>query len=152
MPKVTRLVVAVIALTIGVGAQQKPNFSGRWVIVSPKEGAGREQIVTQTDKTLTTERVAAKGSERKMTYQLDGVERRLSMSSHGSEVVVLAKASWEADRLVIASIESYPNGMKTQTRDVWSLDAKGQLVVDSAETGPKGEKGPVTQIVYARKR
>lgn len=151
MPKMTHLIVAVIAMTIGVGAQQKPNFSGRWVVVSPKEGAGQEQIITQTDKTLTTQH-AAEGPAHKMTYQLDGVERRLALPSHGSEITILAKASWDADRIVITSNASYPNGMKTQTRDVWSLDAKGQLVVDSSETGPKGEKGPVVKIIYAKKR
>ena len=151
MPKVTRLVVAVLALTIGVGAGQKPNFSGRWVIVSPKEGAGQEQIITQTDKTLTTQH-AAEGPDHKMTYQLDGVERRLALPSHGSDITILAKASWDADRLVITRNSSYPNGMKTQSRDVWSLDAKGQLVVDSSETGPGGEKGPTVKIIYSKKR
>ena len=151
MPTVARVVVAALALTIGVGAQQKPNFSGRWVVVSPKEGAGQEQIVTHTDKTLTTQH-ASEGPSHKMTYQLDGVERRLALPSHGSEIVILAKASWDADRVVITSHATYPNGMKTQSRDVWSLNAQGQLIVDSSETGPGGEKGPTVKIVYAKKR
>ena len=151
MPKVTRLVVAALALTIGVGAQQKPNFSGRWVVVSPKEGAGQEQVITQTDKTLTTQH-AAEGPAHKMTYQLDGVERRLALPSHGSEITILAKAWWDADRIVITSNASYPNGMKTQSREVWSLDAQGQLIVDTSDTGPGGEKGPVIKIIYSKKR
>jgi hypothetical protein len=151
MPTVARVVVAALALTIGVGAQQKPNFSGRWVVVTPKEGAGQEQIVTHTDKTLTTQH-ASEGPAHKLTYQLDGVERRLALPSHGSEIVILAKASWDADRVVIIRNATYPNGMKTQSRDVWSLNAQGQLIVDSSETGPGGEKGPVVKIVYAKKR
>ena len=164
MTTFARIAVALLVLTVPVVAQQKPstqpkpvtvqpkpNFSGRWVVVSPKEGAGREQIVTQDDKTLTTERGSGGGGP-KMTYQLDGVERRLALPAQAAEITILAKASWVAGRIVITSNESYPGGQRIHHTDTWSLDAQGQLVIDSTETGPNGAPGQTLKIIYAKKK
>jgi hypothetical protein len=163
MTPLARIAVAMLALAVPLVAQQKPtvqqkpvvqqrpNFSGRWVIVSPKEGAGQEQLVTQDDKTLTTEH-GSSGGGHKMVYQLDGIERRLALPSHGSEITILARASWDAGRIVITSDASYPNGMRTRSTDTWSMDAQGQLVIDSTETGPGGAPGPTMKIIYAKKK
>ena len=62
------------------GAQPRPNFSGRWTVASPAKAAGKEQIVKHDEKTLSTEQVS-EGGGRKMVYQLDGVERRMSISA-----------------------------------------------------------------------
>jgi hypothetical protein len=163
MTPFARIAVALLVLTMPVVAhqkpstqpkpavQQKPNFSGRWVVVSPKEGAGKEQIVTQDDKTLTTERGSGRGGP-KMTYQLDGVQRRLALPAQGADITILAKASWVAGRIVITSDESYPTGQRIHHTDTWSLDAQGQLIIDSTETGPNGAPGPTMKIVYTKKK
>ncbi len=146
-----RILTAAVVLTVGATAQtqQKPNFSGHWVIVSPPEGAGDEQIVKQDEKTLSTEH-ASEGGGHKMIYQLDGVERRQALPSHGQEIVILATAAWEGDRIVINSRATYPNGMKTQSKEVWSLDAQGRLLIDYSERGPTGP-GPTTKVIYVKK-
>ena len=158
-----RIAVALLLLTVPAVAQQKavapqkpvvqkrPNFSGTWVIVSPKEGAGQEQIVTQDAKTLTAEH-GSSGGGHKMAYQLDGVERRIALPSHGAEITLLAKASWVADRIVITTDASYPGGMRTHSTDTWSIDAQGRLVIDSKETGPGGTPGPIAKIIYTKKK
>src|SRR5215203_1681623 len=117
MTPCARIAVALLAFTLPVIAQAKPNFSGRWVVVSPQEGAGREQIITQTEKTLTTERAA--GDARKRVYQLDGVERRLALPSQAGDVTVLARARWDAGRIVITTDTSYSGGMRTRATDTW---------------------------------
>lgn len=150
MKTLARIATAAAMLAVVAGAQQKPNFSGRWVVVSPEKGAGTEQIVKHDDKTLSTEH-ASEGGGHRMIYQLDGVERRNAMPSHGAEIVILSKAMWDGDRIVITSQASYPNGMKTQSKEVWSLDAQGRLVIDFTESGPGGTPGPTMKVIHVKK-
>jgi hypothetical protein len=144
-----RVALAVVALSAVTVAQQKPNFSGRWVVVSPEKGAGQEQIVKHDQKSLSTEH-ASEGGGHRMIYQLDGIERRNAIPSHGSEITMMSKAAWDADRIVITTHTSYPNGMKTQSKEIWSLDPKGRLVIDYTETGPTGP-GPMMKVIYVKK-
>jgi hypothetical protein len=145
-----RLLAAALVLTTAAGAQQKPSFSGRWVIVSPPKGAGQEQVVTHDAKTLISEHLSERGS-RKTSYQLDGVEHRNALPSNGEDIVMMSTAAWDGDRIVISTRTTYPNGMKTQSKEVWSLDAQGRLVIDYTESGPTGP-GPAMKVVYARKK
>ena len=159
---ITRIVAAVVILTAGVAAQQKPqasttpspkprpSFSGRWTIISPKSNEGGVNIVTQDDKTLTTEQPSGSGSH-KMTYQLDGVERRLAIPGRGADITLLAKASWDGDHIVISTNIAYPNGMKTQSKETWSIDDQGRLVIDFSETGPNGQPGPSEKVIHVKK-
>jgi hypothetical protein len=140
---------AAVVLTAAAGAQQKPDFSGRWVITSPPEGAGREQVVTQDEKSLTVEQAASSGS-RKTIYQLDGVERQQAVPMRGQDIVILSKAAWDGDRIVISSTTSYPNGMKTQSKETWSFDAQGRLVIDYTEIGPTGP-APAMKVTFVKK-
>jgi hypothetical protein len=170
MAKSIQLVmIAIVVMVASLGAQTKPkptpkpiltpkpapkpNFTGHWAVVSPAANAGKEEIVTQDDKTLTTER-AVKGATHKMAYQLDGVERRQAIPLH-NEITMLTRASWDGDRIVIAITTSYEIGMSTQVTETWSIDAKGQLVIDSTETGgPNGHPGPAetTKTIYVKKK
>lgn len=144
-----RIVATAAVLLTVVEAHQRPNFSGRWVITSPPQGAGREQAVIQDEKTLTVEQQMSNGP-RKTIYQLDGVERQQVRSSSVGDITILFKAAWEGDRIVITSNESYPNGMKTQLKEIWSLDAQGRLTIDYTEGGPTGP-GPSMKVVFVKK-
>lgn len=165
-----QVVAAFVVLTVAVGAQQKPqtspkptsspkptaspksrpNFSGRWTVVSPKDHEGQVEIVTQDAKTLTTE-PATDGDDHKhkMTYQLDGVERRFTIPGH-PDYTWLAAAQWEGNHIVITSKMSYPNGMKTQSIETWSIDEKGQRVIDFTESVATGG-GETKKYVYVKK-
>jgi len=145
-----RVLTTAIVLTAVAGAQQKPDFSGRWVVVSPPEGAGHEQVVTQDAKTLTAE-LLSEGGGHKMTYQLDGLEHRNAIPSRGAEIVMTSTANWDGDRLVINTRTVYPNGPKTSAKEVWSMDAQGRLIVDYTEAGPTGP-GPAMKVIYTRKK
>jgi hypothetical protein len=149
MKTFARVVAAALVLTAAAVAQQKPNFSGRWMITSPPEGAGREQVVAQDEKTLTVEQALSSGP-RKTTYQLDGVERQQALPMRGQEITIRSKAVWDGERIVITSNYSYPNGMKEQRKETWSLDAQGRLVIDYTEIGPTGP-GPGMKVVYVKK-
>jgi hypothetical protein len=132
-----------------VSRKARPDFSGVWVVVSPPQGAGQEQTVKVEGDTLTTEH-GSEGGGHKMTYQLDGVERRLALPSQGTDISILARAIWDGDRIVISTNTSYPNGMKTQSREIWSIDAEGRLLIDYTESGPTGP-GPTMKVVHVRK-
>jgi hypothetical protein len=144
-----RLTVAVLIVLIGggasLGARQKPNFTGHWIIVGSAKGPAREQVVTVDEKTLTT---ARPDGTRKTIYQLDGLERRMALPS--ADVTVLASAKWDGNRIVITTTTSYDNGMRTVGKDVWSIDAQGRLVIDYTETGP-GAPPQIQKFLFTRK-
>ena len=125
-----------LAPVLTAGQPQRPNFSGRWAIVQPAKGAGMEQVIKHDDKTLSKTPVSERGGP-PSTYQLDGVERRSVIPMSGQEIVVLTKAAWEANTLVIVTTESYPTGQKLTVKEVWSIDVQGRLVIDVTETAER---------------
>src|SRR5688572_15304102 len=91
-----RLAICVLTLlallaTAPATAQQKPNFTGTWVAVSPAEAAGEEQEVRHTATTLSTGH-ASEGGGHHATYKLDGSESRNELTSHGEKIVTISKA------------------------------------------------------------
>jgi hypothetical protein len=126
-------VVLVLAVTV-TSAQEKPNFAGRWVVTSPATDAGLEHTVTQTAATLTTGHPSS-GHGHRAVYKLDGTESRNVLVSHEEEIVTLSKASWSGNHLTITADTTYPDGRKWQTRQVWSLDGEGRLVIEFTGTG-----------------
>ena len=152
MPPLIRLVltVAVIVTTSSVLlAQKRPDFSGTWIAISPTEAAGEEQVVKQDATTMTVSH-GAEGDDHVSVYRLDGSESRNVMKSHGAEIVTLARATWKGEQLTITSATTYPDGRKLQQEFVWSLDGKGQLVVEFSET--MSGKEPHKMTLVARKK
>jgi hypothetical protein len=138
-----------LTLSLGATAQERPNFAGRWVLVSPTDSAGQEQTVTQDTAQLTTSH-ASEGGGHRTVYRLDGVENRTVLGSHGSDIVTLSTASWNGNRLTIASNSTYPDGRKRHTTHVWSLDGKDRLVIEFTESGSSASPRTTT-LVYARR-
>ena len=139
-------------LALGLGttsAQERPNFAGRWVLVSPIDSAGQEQTVTQDTAQLTTAH-AAEGDDHRTVYRLDGAENRTVLRSHGSDIVTLSTASWNGNRLTIVSNSTYPDGRKRHTTHVWSLDGKDRLVIEFTESASSASPRTTT-LVYARR-
>ena len=121
-----------LAWSASVLAQEKPNFSGRWVSVPPSTG---EQLVTHDLKanTLTLQH-DSEGHGHKLVHKLDGTEHRNSLTSHGSEIVILSKAQWTGNQLTITSVVTYPDGRRMDSKQIWSIDASGQLIIELTET------------------
>ena len=144
-------VLAGFAVAPGVlaRAQQRPNFSGRWVIIEPEKGAGQEQIIKHDDRMLSKTPVGDRGGP-PATYQIDGMEHRTVLPMRGEQIVSVTKAAWEGNTLVLTILENYPNGMKLNVKEVWSLDAQGRMVVEETESAP-GQKPQVRKIVLQKK-
>jgi len=142
------VVALLLACTAALWGAQKPNFSGTWVIQAPSKGAGQEEVIKQDEKTLT---MTIGG--RSMTYDLTGAEKRQIIPMRGAEVVMISNTSWEGNTLVITTTTNYPNKMRTISRDTWSLDAQGHLVMNSTETAPDqpNQAPTVVKVVFAKK-
>ena len=148
MRRVSIALVAASAVAV-VAAQQRPNFSGRWVRVNPEEGAGIEQIVRHEGDVLTTGHGASGGGHHGATYRLDGSENRNVITSHGSEIVTISTATWSGPELTIVSATTYPDGRRLRQTQVWSIDTEGRLIVQLTERADGQE--PVTLRIVLRK-
>lgn len=134
---------------VGTLAQERPDFSGTWVVVSPAASSGEETTIKH-DATTFTHGHASEGGGHSFTYKLDGTETRHTMPSHGAEIVILAKASWDGPRLVIVERVTYPDGRKAEGTTVWSLDAQGLLVREFVRTS-EGKPQQTTKEISKRK-
>ena len=143
-------IASLIVLSAGaMAAPQKPNFAGRWVIVSPPEGAGKEQVITHDDKQLSIGSGVPGG--RLKTFQLDGREHKTSMSLRGETINIVSKAVWDAGKLVLTTDTAYPNGMKTKETEIWTLDGQGRLVIDYSETAEGQAPRRAFKVIHTRK-
>jgi len=133
--RVLLVVAAAAALGLVVRAQAKPDFSGRWVQITPAaeaEGGGSEQLVTQDATTLTTEHPSEGGSHRQV-YKLDGESRSML-----GQIQIVSKASWEGQKLVITSSATYPDRQRRDSKQIWSLGTDGRLTIEFSATNPDG--------------
>ena len=85
------LVVACAAAVTAIGAQKRPDFSGRWLVIEPAHGAGTEMVLKQTE-TLLTEGHDSEGGGHRLEYHLDGAEHTSTMNSHGMDIVTAAQS------------------------------------------------------------
>lgn len=136
MKRMAAVFIAIVfACAVSLLAQEKPNFSGRWIPVPQSSDSGSEQVVTHDLKanTLTLQH-DSEGDGHKLVYKLDGTEHRNTLASHGSEIVILSKAQWTGNQLTITSVVTYPDGRRMDSKQIWSIDASGQLIIELTET------------------
>jgi hypothetical protein len=154
---------ALLVVAVSLGAQAKPNFSGKWVMDPPPAGGanagggrgggggaaagfqpgfGAEFTVTQNDKTLSISR----GQGTPLVYKLDGSESKNTVTRNGEQQEQTAKATWEGDKLVIATDVNF-QGNTAEQRRVLSLE-NGNLVIEQTNPGRNG--GAATKIVYKK--
>ena len=140
--------VACVAAFSAVSAQKRPDFSGRWVLVAPSEGAGTEMVLRQT-ATLLTNSHASEGDGHRLEYRLDGAEHTTKMKSHGTDIETVSRAVWQGDRLSITETTTYSPDRKLDQTMIWSIDEKGQLIIDltATMTGRATEK---TRLVHKK--
>jgi hypothetical protein len=149
----SRLAVTLVGLVLlpaSPAAQQKPDFSGLWVVVAPADGAGTEQRITHDLKANTLMLAHdSEGQGHRIVYKLDGTESRNALASHGSEIVMVSKAQWIGAQIAIRSVTAYPDGRRMESKQVWSLDASGQLIVAGTET--IDNKTTTIQVVHKKR-
>jgi len=161
-----RLVAAATAMifsvSLNLGAQAKPDFSGKWVTDTPaapaadagggrgggrgagfQPGFGPEFSVKQDANTIT---ITRGGQANPLVYKLDGSESKNSVSRAGQQQEQVSKATWEGSKLVIATEVNF-QGNTAEQRRVLSLEG-GTLVVEQTNPG-RGGGGPI-KVVYKK--
>ena len=159
--KLAAVLMSVAALTStapSASAQAKPNFAAKWtMVVDPNappaggrgmRGLGQEATITQDAGTLTIVRTGPNG-EVKTVYNLDGSDSKNTMTFGGNSVDQISKAKWDGDKLVITTTSNF-NGNAFETTMAFSLDASGNLVVDSTSP-PRGGGAPTTTHMTYKK-
>lgn len=166
--------LATAAASIGLAAQDHPNFAGKWVLDAAKSDAGtaggaargrmgrgqmsggmgwgQEFTITQDAATLKVQRDVG-GNPIAETYALDGTETKNSVSTgRGDNVAVTSTAKWDGAKLVIESKQPMNmggNAMAMSTKRTLSIDASGGLVVETTRSGMQGN-GMATKLVYKK--
>jgi hypothetical protein len=146
-----RAVAAVVALMLVAGAaaaiaQAKPNFTGKWTLVPDPNapaptgrgrgmggGLGQASSAEQNDKTLTVVTTNEQIGEIKAVYNLDGSESKNPISFGGQSVDRVSKVKWDGAKLVITTTINF-NGNAMESTQAWSLDATGNLVVETTSS------------------
>jgi hypothetical protein len=144
------LAALIVTFSMGIGpavAQTRPNFSGTWALLDPPETGGvmfvgLAFIAEQNDKTLTvtpTLHQIHRGEQPeklRAVLSLDGSESKNPFDIHAGHGLVgtrTSRATWEAERLVIATTTGGGVNGFTQTQ-TWSLDPAGTLAIDEVLT------------------
>lgn len=151
MNKATLAVVTVIiVVAVGLAAQSTPDFSGHWTCVATVPQATiaplPDKFVKQTADSLAESHEAQGGGSHQVVYKLDGSESKTSMS----DVSSTARASWRGDKLEIQRTSIYSDGRKRITKQTWSLDKNGSLVIESLD-GLAGDT-PMARTTTYKKR
>jgi hypothetical protein len=160
MKRAAILVSAVALFTAAVYAQApqaKPSFAGKWTLVpdpnAPAAAGGRGGrgggfgglgdafSATQDDKTLTVTTNNPQMGEMKAVYALDGSETKNPLSFNGNSIDRNSKAKCDGGKLVVTTTTDF-NGNAMESTMTWSLDASGNLVVESMVNF--GGNGPTT--------
>jgi len=134
-------VVLTVGLVVGLQAQAKPNFAGKWTLVPDPNaaatgrgrgmgGLGQAFAAEQNEKTLTVITSNPQVGEIKAVYDLDGSETKNPISFGGNTVDRTSKMKWDGARLIITSTSNF-QGNAVETTQAWSLDAAGSLTVES---------------------
>ncbi len=162
MRRVTAVLsAAVIVLsTIGVFAQAKPDFSGKWTLVPAADGGGggggrggrggfggggwgMNPTIAQTATALTVTYMAGgqNPTEMKVTYDLSGKPTTRTMAGRGGEQQVTDTAAWSGNSLVITT----KTPMAEQKRTISLKD--GNLVIEYNS----GREGATPQTITYKK-
>ena len=129
MPGRYSIVLALwVLLGLGGSAQRMPDFSGRWVAVSPGY-TGREIRITQARGTLTLTNALERPSE-STTYNLDGTPRR--QPSRPAEEHWSA-AEWKKGTLLLTDTR-LTRTSELRTERTLSFDTSQRLILGMTRT------------------
>lgn len=164
MRRVATLVstAAVMMFTVGLLAQAKPNFAGKWVREAPAApatppaggggggggrggggGWGATNTITQDATTLTVEYTQGENPV-KLVYKLDGTESKNTMQGRGGAMEQVSKAAWVGNTLVITTTTQMG-----ESKRVVSLEG-GNLVIETTNPGREGGTPTTTKAVYKK--
>jgi hypothetical protein len=151
---------AVIMAGAMAAAQATPSFAGKWTLVPDPNaapggagrgpgGLGQSAVIVQDATTLTITRTTPMG-EFTSTYKLDGSESKNTFTMQGNAIEQVSKVKWDGGKLLVNTTMNF-NGDPVATSMTLSLDAAGNLLVDSTRPDFQGGGAPVTTKMTYKK-
>ena len=148
--------VMTLALGLGVAGQAKPNFAGRWTLMSggaAVSSLGRGFTVEYTKKTLVVSPAQAAPEGSRTTFNLDGspVKTVVSVGAQSKqEYESVTQLKWEGSTLVLSRTVAL-KGQATEYGYRWSLDEKGYLSAESlSQWQSAGRNATSPKAVYRK--
>jgi hypothetical protein len=166
------LIAFLTTATMSIAAQEKPDFSGHWVLTSPHQSDADVPVALSVRRTLV--RTTARGEPMKPFFRDITIERRFrtSTSSETRVIGVLGgtvsgrradatsggdtthhSLTWEGNALVFESGShtgrDRQTGVWTERREVWALDTDGRLRVEITTRG-SDQASRAIALMYAR--
>jgi hypothetical protein len=145
------LVGAAVLLTIAsVSAQDRPNFSGEWVLIEPSIELPSVVTVVQNEEIIRIETRSARDTERRMepssgTYRtVDEAVAPIPGERSG------VRWAWK-DGTMVVTFEGGKFIPGAGVQEVWSLYRRGRLIVTTAVWGPNAAR-TTRRFVYRRSR
>ena len=158
MRRVTAMVgaAAVVLWAATAFAQGKADFGGTWTREMPAAGAaggggggggrggggggggvfncGMTCTIVQDAKMLTVKRTSAREgapAPADLVFMLDGTDSKITMGGRGGATEVVAKAKWDANKLVISATRDMGGTMITSTQTLSIEGGKLTIVTNS---------------------
>jgi hypothetical protein len=157
--------IALIMLaTVGVAAQDEPDFSGRWILATPQQSDTDIPLALSVRQTLV--RTTVRGDPMEPFFRDITIERQFETGTHSENHLIGVQGGtvsglradgspngptahhavrWDGNALVFES-GSYTGqrsetGVWTERHEIWSLDADGRLrVVITTRSSGDGSK------------
>jgi hypothetical protein len=142
--------LAVILYTVGMSAQAKPSFAGKWAMEMPAGDAagggapgggrggrggrgggavsGMEVTIAQDANSLTINKTQGQNPVT-LTVNLDGSKTENKVTTRNGEVVQTLSGAWEGNKLTITTSADMGRGPMT-TKQTLSIEG-GNLVVEN---------------------
>ena len=158
-------VALIFAVAIGLSAQARPDFSGKWVMdpasaPAPPAGGGggrggggggagfgQEFTAKQDAKMLTITRMQGDQTIT-ATYNLDGSESKNMVAGRGGQQEQVSKAVWDGNKLTITTTVNFGGNAAEQKR-VLAMEG-GNLVIEQTQPGRGGGEPTTTKLVYKK--
>ena len=157
-----RFAVVLLGLLLGTWFQAaqaptRPDFSGKWALdqqrststpSGPAAMFGLSFVAKQDAKTLALD-ISFPGGTIHAAYNLDGSESRNGMPGPNGEEIIVSRATWDGNRLVIvtkSTEELNGKSVPMESRRVMWIATDGMLMLE--RSGTPVELVPKTTSVY----
>ena len=155
MKRLMARVAVLLIFSAVLAAQTKPNFAGKWVATDPAAaqgmgGTGSPLTVTQDEKTLKVTAATQMG-EIQTPYNLDGSQARSALDFNGNSIDRTTKLKWDGDKLILSTALDF-QGNPFELMQVWTIDASGNLVIESTRPDFQGGGALVTTKTSFKKQ
>lgn len=127
-----------VLLTLTAVGADRPNFSGKWILVPAKSDFGILPVPERFERTIvqkgeevkltTLQGVAEKESRSDVTFVTDGIEHTQMIGTFQVKIT----GTWKGNQLEVISKRVVSGGVPVETTDLWTAAADGKsMTVDS---------------------